>query len=785
MENSVKVFIYGLIIAIILVYMVLPEPRKGEINAETGEPRIAITFVGGGLGRDRLLFDEIERTFEKQHPNIDLKFIRSTTNRKVDTMISSGVSPDILNIGHDRVAYYLEVGALADLTPFIRDDPQLQRDLQAGGDFYEIMVEPFKTSDKIYMIPTWYTPFFIYYNKNLFDKYNIPYPDENWSWRDLREKAIALTHDTNGDGQPDEFGLHFAQWQHGIETFIMQNNGKIFSDDGERVDIENPKTVEALQFLYDLKFKDKVCPSQFATPGVSAGVAFVQGRIGMFGPWGVFSIVDFREQITDFEWDVAVLPRGPDGTRAGINAPSAFGVSSQCENKREAFEFVKFISSKQGMEIIAKWSLFIPCRKSVARSPAFLDPSTPPEHDELMLHDVEHGYAHLPAFASSRTFEIYEIVNNQIMSRLLDYNLQTPEETVHIIAEKARRVLERALPARVEGYGSVWPMVLPFSLLIIAIVFFIAYFRRRSAGIGRLGMKEARWGYLMISPWLIGFLLLTIGPILFSVGLSFCRWQSLASIGAVKFVGFENYATAFSGTDEKFYKSLFATFKYAFMAVPAAVIVGLLLAVLMNAKLKGITVFRTMYFIPSVVPVVASTVLWWYLFNPNHGWVNYLLAQVGIDGPNWLGDPQYTIIVLVLLSLWGIGGSMIIYLAGLQSIPSQLYEAAETDGAGALRQFWHVTLPMISPILFFNLVMGLIGAFQVFTQAFVMFNGGGGPDDSALFYVLHLYQLAIEKYELGYGSALAWILFVIILIFTLIVFKSSPLWVYYEGEKGK
>jgi len=785
MENSVKVFIIALVALIVVIYFLLPEPREGDLNPETGQPRTAITFVGGGLGRDRLLFAEIEQTFERQHPDIDLKFIRSTTNRKVDTMISGGVAPDILNIGHDRVAYYLEVGALADLTPFIEQDSALQKDLQPGGDFYEIMVEPFRTGDRTYMIPTWYTPFFIYYNKDLFDKYNVPYPDADWNWADFRDIARRLTHDTNGDGIPDEFGLHFAQWQHGVETFILQNGGKIFSDDGATVEIDHPKTLEALQFLYDLKFKDKVCPSVFATPGVSPGVAFVQGRIGMFGPWGVFSIVDFREQIHDFEWDVAVLPKGPDGIRAGIVAPSAFGVSSQSAHKREAFEFVKFISGKEGMEIIAKWSLFIPCRKSVARSPVFQDPQTPPAHDELLLHDVEQGYAHLPAFASSRTVEIYEIVNNEIMSRLLEYNLETPQQALRSITRKAQSVLEKALPARVESYAGIWPMLAPFSLLIAAIIVFGTYLRKQRRRLGSLGRKEARWGYLMISPWLIGFLLLTIGPILFSMGLSFFRWQSLASLGAAKFVGVENYGTAFSGADENFYKSLFATFKYAFLAVPASVIIGLLLAVLMNSKIKGIAVFRTMYFIPSVVPVVASTVLWWYLFNSNHGWINYLLAQLGIQGPNWLGDPRYTIYLLVLLSLWGIGGSMIIYLAGLQGIPSQLYEAAETDGAGPLRRFWHVTLPMLSPILFFNLVMGLIGSFQVFTQAFVMFDGDGGPDDSALFYVLHLYKLAIERYELGYGSALAWILFVIILIFTLVVFKSSPLWVYYEGEKGR
>ncbi|MCI0512689.1 extracellular solute-binding protein [candidate division KSB1 bacterium] len=783
MENRVKYALIALFAAILVIYYLLPSPRKGGLNPLTGKPRTVITFVGGGMGRDRLLFGEIEATFEQKYPGIDLKFIRSTAERKVDTMISGGVAPDILMIGHDRVAYYLEVNALADLTSLIAADSALSQDLQPGGDFYEIMLEPFRTRDKIFMLPTWYTPFFIYYNKNLFDKYNVAYPDTAWNWHDFRDIARQLTHDTNGDGVPDEFGLYFAQWQHGVEPFILQNNGQILSADGKRVATDNPQTVGALQFLYDLKFKDKVCPSSFATPGVSAGVAFVQGKIGMFGPYGVFSLVDFREQISDFEWDVAVLPKGPAGRRAGVVAPMAFGISEQSQHKAEAFEFIRFITSRAGMQIIAKWSLFIPCRKSVARSPFFLDPNTLPEHDALMLHDVENGYAHLPAATSSRYYEVYDVINNQIMTRLLDYNLETPAQTVKIIDEKANRILSEVQPANVQSYRAIWPLALPFLLLIGALFWLALYIKKKSRDYGKLRRHESRWGYLMISPWVLGFLVLTVGPMLFSVGLSFFRWQSLGSLGAAKFVGLENFFTALSGADEKFYKSLLATLRYAFVAVPSAVILGLFLALLMNKALRGITIFRTIYFIPSIMPVVATTVLWWYLFNPNHGWINYLLLQIGIPGPNWLGNPHFTPYVMVLMSLWGVGGGMIIYLAGLQSIPSQLYEAAETDGAGPLRQFWHITLPMISPVLFFNLVMGLIGSFQVFTQAFVMFSGDGGPDDSVLFYVLHLYKTAIERYQLGYGSAMAWILFVIILGFTLLIFKSSPYWVYYEGEK--
>lgn len=232
--------------------------------------------------------------------------------------------------------------------------------------------------------------------------------------------------------------------------------------------------------------------------------------------------------------------------------------------------------------------------------------------------------------------------------------------------------------------------------------------------------------------------------------------------------------------------------QYTLFAVPLHVVGGLVLALMMNSKLRGISLWRTFYFIPAVLPVVAVVVLYHYLFNPDQGWVNHVLRLVGwSEPPKWpvsadpvLGIPA-AMWMFVMMSLWAVGGSMIIYLGSLQSIPTQLYEAAEVDGAGRLRQLRHVTLPMISPVLFFMLIMGIIGSFQVFTTAYVLFDSAGGPRNSTLFYVLHLFNEAVNRYRFGYGAALAWILFVILLVLTALVFKSSPMWVYYEGARER
>jgi multiple sugar transport system permease protein len=285
--------------------------------------------------------------------------------------------------------------------------------------------------------------------------------------------------------------------------------------------------------------------------------------------------------------------------------------------------------------------------------------------------------------------------------------------------------------------------------------------------------------YLFISPWLLGFLALKLGPIIASFALSFTSYDVIST---AKLVGLQNYRVAL-GSDALFWKSLQVTLIFTILSVPANMIAGLLVALLMNQKVRGISFIRTIYFLPSVITGVPVAVLWIGILSPN-GVINGALRRVGIQGPNWLYSETWVIPAFVIMGLWGIGGTMMIYLAALKGIPQHLYEAAEVDGAGVLPKFWHITIPMITPVIFFNLVVNIIASFQVFTTAFVMTDGG--PNNASLFYVLHLYRNAFSYFKMGYASALAWVLFVIILMCTLLVFKSSPLWVYYEGmREGK
>jgi multiple sugar transport system permease protein len=287
------------------------------------------------------------------------------------------------------------------------------------------------------------------------------------------------------------------------------------------------------------------------------------------------------------------------------------------------------------------------------------------------------------------------------------------------------------------------------------------------------------WAYILISPWLIGFVWLTAGPMITSAVFTFAEYDLL---NPLRFIGLQNWRYMFT-QDPLFWHSLRVTLTFSVVALPAGLVLGLALALLLNAKVPGLTIWRTVYYMPSVVAGVAVAVLWNQVFNPRFGIINWMLSWFGIKGPGWLQSPDWALPALIIMSLWGVGGGMIIYLAGLQSIPTTLYEAATIDGANMWQRFTRITLPLITPVIFYNLVIGIIGTFQYFTNAFVMTNGG--PANATLFYNLYLYNNTFRYQRLGYGSALAWLLLFMVLIMTGLVFRSSSAWVYYEGELRK
>lgn len=285
--------------------------------------------------------------------------------------------------------------------------------------------------------------------------------------------------------------------------------------------------------------------------------------------------------------------------------------------------------------------------------------------------------------------------------------------------------------------------------------------------------RETMWGYVFLTPMILGLLFFFLAPILFSIVLSFSEWNMLRDI---RFVGLANYTELFH--DPLVAQAIKVTLYFTGLAVPGINLLSLFLAALLNTQVKGLSIYRTALYIPSIVPAVASSALWMFILNPVFGLANAVLKVFGLPPSNWLFDTKTVIPCIVVMTIWSSGNTVIIYLAGLQGLPGELYEAATVDGAGALRKFFSLTLPLLSPVIFYNLIISIINSMQMFTAGYIMTKGG--PNNASLFYMLHLYRTAFANQEMGYASAMAWLLFFVVGVLTVINFAASKKWVYQE-----
>jgi len=295
-----------------------------------------------------------------------------------------------------------------------------------------------------------------------------------------------------------------------------------------------------------------------------------------------------------------------------------------------------------------------------------------------------------------------------------------------------------------------------------------------------LGRREAMWGFAFISPWIVGFLLLTLAPMVATFIFTFTN-INLIQDQPLRFVGLENYEQLLS--DGRTWRALFATLKFAAIALPVGLVLPFAIALLLNSKsLRGSRYFQALFFMPFIIPFVAAIFAWSGMLNPEAGWINGALEVIGISGPDWLNDPAWIYQALVLIGLWGIGSAIIINLAGLQNVPTELYDAARVDGAGWWGQLRHVTLPLMSPVIFYSITLGTVGVLQYFLVPLVLNQGSGRPGDTTFFFNILIYKTFFTFQDMSFGATLAWLLFVIILVITLVLFWSARYWVYYAGE---
>jgi len=644
----------------------------------------------------------------------------------------------------------------------------------------------------------------VYYNKSLFDKAGLPYPDGSWSWdytphpergsKDFLTVALKLTHKDPANSQHTIFG-YSPSWSTLTLDNLVYSSGADYVDNvyhPTKILYGQPRVLKALTLAHDLIYKYGVSPTvtEQQASGVQAHDLFAQGRIAMYVS-GIWEAPRFREEIGDrFDWDIADFPKGPTGLRGVSNGWSGYGMMASTHHPAESWELLKYLSGPEGQGRLAQTGIAPPSLVQLARTPVWLDGKRPLNR-KLTIDEV--AYAK-PAVLYPGWTEVTTIINPKL--ELVWNNTLTPQQAVDTFLPPAQAKLDQLnnppqYPQLNWGAGLVG--LLAAATALVAWVVQGAHDDKRRLAQGTSGIltrkakSEATAGYLFIAPWLIGVLLFLLGPMLVSLLLCFASWDI---IRPAQWVGLDNFHEM--AKDERFFKSLSVTLLYTLFSVPLGVTGSLLLALLLNTKLRAQALFRTLYYLPAVASAVAASLIWLRLFNPESGLLNYLvsllhltplLSALGLTDPikgyvNWLGSEKTALGSLILMSLWGIGGGMVIFLAGLQGIPQSYYDAAAVDGASVWQKFRHVTLPLMTPTIFFTLIMGVIGSFQVFTQGFVMTQGG--PNNATLFYVLYLYQNAFQFLKLGYASSLAWVLFVIILAFTMLQMKLSG-WVHYEG----
>jgi len=294
-----------------------------------------------------------------------------------------------------------------------------------------------------------------------------------------------------------------------------------------------------------------------------------------------------------------------------------------------------------------------------------------------------------------------------------------------------------------------------------------------------ISQREAMWGWIFLSPWIVGVLAFTAIPMLASLVLSLTNYNPIHP-EELRFIGLRNFVRFFG--DPGMYQAAGVTLRFVLISVPLSIIIPLSLAVLVNAKyLFAKNIFRTLFYMPIMIPTVVGVMVWGGILNSNSGWLNRFLDWFGIAGPAWFQDEKWVVPAIVIMGFWGVGNAMMIFLAGLQNVPTELYEAAKVDGAGAVYTFFKITLPMISPVIFYNLTLSLIGSFQIFTPGYIIGNGRGDPNGATMFYNIYLYKEAFNFQDMGYGTTLAWAMFIVVLILTIILFKTQSRWVYYAG----
>ncbi|MBW3623584.1 MAG: extracellular solute-binding protein [Armatimonadetes bacterium] len=748
--------------------------------------------------------------FERRNPHIDVSLLSMGAGgmdpQKLMTSIAGGVPPDLINQDRFTIGDWASRDTFMALDDLIRTNPG---PIQAK-DYYPAAWNEALYRGKVYAIPSGIDDRALYYNRKLFREAGLDPDRPPLTWEELEQYAVRLTK-KNPDGSYKSIGFIPNYGNSWLYLYSWQNGGEFMDPTGRKATLANPYTKEALDYMvrvYDkLGGVERVNAYQAGFQGNALDPFFID-KVAMKidGNWVLNNIARYAP---DLDFAVAPAPVPAErlaGKERFAGQPPyitwsggfSFAIPRGARNVNEAWAFIQWMNSvesnrirnrvqreynlSKGRPYVPNLSANIPVNEAIFREFA---PENPRLRNSLKVFlDLLPVAKYRPVtFVGQRLWDEHVRAFEQATRHkktsalaLLDGQRVVQKELNKVYSRADNPLLPWTIPVGVIGLG------------FLTILGGVAYQFKREGPMGRMARREALAGYLFASPWIFGFLVFTLGPILMSAVLSFCDYDVLH---APRFVGLQNYRLLTSPTEDWpiVSRSLANVAFLAIFSIPLTMAVGLGIALLLNANVKGMNWYRTVYYLPSIVPVVAGAVLWVWVLNPEYGlinaaWRSTLTSWFGLEAPKWLASETWSKPALILLGLWGAGGGMILWLAGLQGVPKALYEAAQLDGANAWQQFRNVTLPMISPYIFFNFIIGTIGVIQMFEPVYIMTGEPyGGPADSTMVPVPLLFRNGFQYFKMGYASALAWILFAVILLLSMLQLKASKRWVYYDSDR--
>jgi len=749
------------------------------------------------------------KQFEQENPGIKVKLEPipdyNVYHQKMMTLYAANVPPDVAMMDPGHFQALAAKGAILPLNPFMDKTPGF--DINA---FYKPIVDTHSYKGQLYVLPRDIAPIgLIYYNKKAFREAGIPYPDGTWTWDykirpELKEKDFVWVCQQlikkNSEGKVVRWAFA-SDYPELLARTLTYSSGGDYADNSEhptKVTIAQPKTVRAYQYASDFMNVLHYMPNSTETTGVLMATSqqlFVSEKICMYQN-GIWVVPQMRKDLVPgkegfFDWDITLFPAFADGTRAAPTGGSGYCIFRGTQHPEEAWKLTKFMAGPVGMTAMAKAGIAQPAIKSIALTPGVWAPGPTTPKEQEYPHNILATDQAVPFVRFGPSAYYWPSVNDRLNAGLdLVWSGQSKAEPILQAAQKngQARLDSMLVDEHLSPFN--WTYGIFAGALIVGGILLWTYWPERKVKYSNREKNESRAAYKFISPWLIGMSVFTLGPMILSLLMSFADWDIITP---ARWRGVQNYVEA-GVVDPLFWKSMTVTFIYTIFSVPLGILTALMLALLLNQKIKGVPLFRAIYYVPSLASLVASSLIWRKIFNPENGLLNTLIygqhgswlgdrlsAIAGTPGKHldWLGSEKFALPGMILMSLWFAGGGMIIMIAGLQNIPQHYYEAATLDGAGIWGKFKAITLPLLTPTLFFALVTGFIGSFQVFTQSFVMTQGG--PNDTTRFYMYKLYQNAFEQLRMGYASAGAWVLFAIIMVVTLIQFRVSK-WVYYEAD---